>query len=305
MATVGRTLGTERIRQGLDLDNVAALTKIPPRALRAIEADEFEQLPGAMFARNFVRQYAEALRLDGAAAVEQFNREQRIAEPDISRLAQQPKFHVPGMARPIWSQALDGSAASAFFTFVVTLAVCAGAFYLFQYVRANHAARTAAEQRAIAARPDSKKAEQRATQVEPVGPVPVPMSVPASTEEAAGETNGADGMGAAPPAQRAPDEAVAATGSVHVAVEASEACWARVTVDGKTLFTGTLAPGEPKQFDGTETVQIRAGNAGALAIKLNGNEVPTIGPKGQIRIVELTAAGAQVRTPTPDPVLDF
>jgi cytoskeletal protein RodZ len=288
MPTVGRILASERIRQGLDVNSVAEITKITPRALRAIEADDFEQLPGLMFARNFVRQYAQALKLDGAAAVEQFNREQSMAEPDLSALAKAPAIHVPGMSRPVWRRVLDENTVSAFFTLVLTLAACGGAFYGFQYWRARHAAQTAQQ---ASSQPGPAKVESKAAPPDPA------QQPPAQTNSESPAVTPTDADSAA---ADAPSPA-----NVHVAVEATEPCWARVTVDGKTLFTGTLTPGDAKMFDGAANVSIRAGNAGALAIKLNGNDVPAIGPKGQIRIVDLTASGAQVRTPTPDPVLDF
>ena len=291
MPTVGRILATERIRQGLDLNSVAEMTKITLRTLRAIEADDFEQLPGAMLARNFVRQYAQALKLDAAALADQFNREQSIAEPDISGLARGPEIHVPGMSRSIWSRVLDANTVSAFFTLVLTLAVCGGAFYGFEYLRARNAMKAAAPAPAAVPSPPRQ-------QVASPTPAPVVAEPAASVTEPPTDAQPTESVEAAPVAP-------AEGSTVHVAVEATEACWARVTVDGKTLFTGTLSPGDPKTFDGAENVSIRAGNAGALAIKLNGNDVPAIGPKGQIRIVTLTASGAQVRTPTPDPVLDF
>lgn len=289
MPTVGRILASERIRQGLDLNSVAEITKITPRALRAIEADDFEQLPGVMFARNFVRQYAQALRLDDTAAVEQFNREQSMAEPNISALAKGRPIHVPGISRPVWRRVLDENTVSAFLTLVLTLAACGLAFYGFQYLRARNAAK-AAEQISAATRPAPVKVGSKAP---PTAPAPVARTDVASVDPGT------------PPTDASTTDTPAAQANIHVSVEASEPCWTRVTADGKTLFTGILTPGDAKMFDATEKVNIRAGNAGALAIKLNGNDVPAIGPKGQIRIVDLTASGAQVRTPTPDPVLDF
>jgi len=61
---VGATLREQRLRKRLSLDEIARQTKIPERSLRAIESDDFESLPGIVFARNFVRQYASAVDLD-------------------------------------------------------------------------------------------------------------------------------------------------------------------------------------------------------------------------------------------------
>ena len=84
-------------------------------------------------------------------------------------------------------------------------------------------------------------------------------------------------------------------------LRASEPCWTRVTADGKVRFAGLLAARDSRIVNALETIEVRAGNAGALEIQANGNEVPPIGPKGQIRTAVITQAGTQVRTPSPDP----
>ena len=64
MTSIGDTLRRERLRRGLDLDKVAAETKIGRHQLEAIEANQFDRLPGGVFARSFIRQYARLLELD-------------------------------------------------------------------------------------------------------------------------------------------------------------------------------------------------------------------------------------------------
>jgi len=74
MAAISETLRQARLRSGVDLDRLAAKTKINPRYLQAIEAGEFEKLPGGIFARMFIKQYADAVGLDGASFADEFQR---------------------------------------------------------------------------------------------------------------------------------------------------------------------------------------------------------------------------------------
>jgi hypothetical protein len=46
-------------------------------------------------------------------------------------------------------------------------------------------------------------------------------------------------------------------------------------------------------------IRVRVGNAGGLAVSLNGKPLGEIGPRGQIRTVELTSAGSEILTPPP------
>ena len=61
---IGARLRQERLSRGVTIDDVARETKISTRYLEAIEEDRFESLPGLVFARNFVRQFAASLKLD-------------------------------------------------------------------------------------------------------------------------------------------------------------------------------------------------------------------------------------------------
>jgi cytoskeleton protein RodZ len=61
----GARLKLAREAAGLSLEQVAAQLKLAPRQVRALEDEDFAQLPGRTFARGFVRNYARLLNLDG------------------------------------------------------------------------------------------------------------------------------------------------------------------------------------------------------------------------------------------------
>lgn len=62
---IGATLRKARNRRKLSLSEVEAAIKIRARYLRAIEAEEWDALPGGSYDRAFVRTYATLLGLDG------------------------------------------------------------------------------------------------------------------------------------------------------------------------------------------------------------------------------------------------
>ena len=61
----GSRLKSAREAAGLSLDQVAQQLKLAPRQVRALEDEDFAQLPGRTFARGFVRNYARLLNLNG------------------------------------------------------------------------------------------------------------------------------------------------------------------------------------------------------------------------------------------------
>jgi cytoskeletal protein RodZ len=57
-------LQSRRLDCGLSLEEIAESTKISIRFLQAIEDEEFEKLPGGIFNRSYLRQYADAVGFD-------------------------------------------------------------------------------------------------------------------------------------------------------------------------------------------------------------------------------------------------
>ena len=61
---LGDVLKKARIDKGLTIDEIQDITKIRKRYLQAIEAGNFEELPGNFYVRAFIKSYAEAVALD-------------------------------------------------------------------------------------------------------------------------------------------------------------------------------------------------------------------------------------------------
>ena len=65
----GARLKREREQRGVTLDDIALSTKIAKRFLNALEEEHFEQLPGGIFNKGFVRAYARHLGIDENQAI--------------------------------------------------------------------------------------------------------------------------------------------------------------------------------------------------------------------------------------------
>ena len=73
MASFGENLRRERELRGVELRDIADATKISVRFLQALEQDRVDVLPGGIFPRSFVRQYAKHLGLDPDRMVTEFD----------------------------------------------------------------------------------------------------------------------------------------------------------------------------------------------------------------------------------------
>jgi cytoskeleton protein RodZ len=271
MPSIGDTLREQRVRRGLTLDEVSERTRINSRLLKAMEAEEWDKLPGRFFARAFLRQYAAYLGVDpGLVSAELACWEEPVEaepepgpEPESKRITLAPIMLDGGARRRALKRWLGSLA-----VFALAVAVCAGLYAVWQ--------RTHLEPTPAA---------------KPAPPVVAPSTSPTAPP-------------AAPPSAAPPAGPVA---PISLEVRATEEVWIRVTSDGKVVFTGTLQPGQSRAFQGQESMNVLTGNAGGLDAVFNGKPLGPLGPRGQIRVLELTPAEHRIlerKPPEPGPAPD-
>jgi cytoskeleton protein RodZ len=102
----GTELREERERRGIGLSAIAERTKVAERYLRALEADEHDQLPGGIFNKGIVRGYCQQLSLDEQEWLERFSVSFEAAggEPDWNTFAENVKRNreIVGASRRRW-----------------------------------------------------------------------------------------------------------------------------------------------------------------------------------------------------------
>src|SRR5947199_1560736 len=74
MPEIGSTLREARMRARIDMSEVETRTKIRAKYLRAIENEEWDLLPGPIYAKSFLRTYSDYLGLDSRTLIDEFKR---------------------------------------------------------------------------------------------------------------------------------------------------------------------------------------------------------------------------------------
>ncbi len=322
MLSIGDRLRRERLRRGLDIDQLAEQTKINPAMLEAIEADDLDRLPGSFFTRSFVRQYAKALDLDDDDLETELKRVTGGDEPPAMEFPlPERELDLPPVT-PSRRRGPGRHSFSALFALIVIVGACSLIYTSWQKTRAPKppAQRSAARQ-APAAKPQPAKPPAQ-QQAQSAAPVRTSASGTATTASgAAPESKPAAGSPDQPanpatPAQTPtpetaepvapanpggpfssvpPGEAAGVKVDVHAAAEA----WVQVSGDGQRLFTGILQPSETRTFEGKGRLSIKFGDPAAVQVTWNGKEVGEIGPQGKPRTVQFTPDAFRVLTPAP------
>ncbi|MBI5466844.1 MAG: helix-turn-helix domain-containing protein [Candidatus Kerfeldbacteria bacterium] len=76
--TLGERLRQLREESNISLDELGRLTQVAPKYLAAIEQGTYRDMPGQVYARQFVRRYAEVMQTDVDFALNLFDQEYRI-----------------------------------------------------------------------------------------------------------------------------------------------------------------------------------------------------------------------------------
>jgi cytoskeletal protein RodZ len=79
METVGQYLRRHREAQQMSLEEVSRATRVPMPNLERIEADRFDELPGEVFARGFLKAYARSVGLSSKDVLARYTASRRVA----------------------------------------------------------------------------------------------------------------------------------------------------------------------------------------------------------------------------------
>jgi len=308
MTSIGEMLRRERLKRGLTLEQISNELKVSQRLLKAIESDDFSKLPGGVFARSFVRQYA---RLVGLDEEEMGNTVRQLLEPPAAApghaawLAEPASAPVNPSAKPIELPRLEewqavGKDRGRWFSslrslalVVLVMVICSGVYTWWQHQRrqASQPARETAQ--TIAPRPATPASGAPARSI-PAPAAPAANGVAETTLET--HANPPDGN-PAPPAVNAilrSTDVVGDHGAVRVDLTAEEAVWILVRSDGKYMFSGVLSPNQSRTVEAASSVFLQLGNAGGVTITLNGKPIGSVGSRGEVRSVQLTSGGFQI-----------
>jgi cytoskeleton protein RodZ len=277
MESLGEVLKKTRERKGLSTRQVAEETRISVRYIEALEAGRYKELPGGMYNRAFLRNYADYLGLDTQSVLASFD---TAATPPAEKTAR-ARSHPPHESRDlrpnpllIWSVMLGLSVVGLF----LSRHWISGVFSPYFARPASPPAPAAGEQ---ASRVDAPPAtlppsasgagatpqDESATQA---AGGEVPQTAPASVQTAGGT-----------------DETVPPK-PLRLRFEVLEKCWVSVNSDGNRVLVKLLEPGDTQSFDAGDRFYIVLGNAGGVRLKLNDRPAKPLGKPGEVVKVLIT-----------------
>jgi cytoskeleton protein RodZ len=270
-AKIGRFLEQRRKEKGLTLEEVEHATKIRKRYLDGLEREDYAVLPAGVYAQGFLKTYANYLGLDGEALSRQLKSRRK---PQRERGINYNTGSEGGFAEPLIAPTgLQGTEmrrfpTSAFVTLVVAalvLAVVIGALYV---VGRGVEATRSGEENPSPAQPADNPHKQGQDEVASKAKSEEP-----ELRDAARSEVDSGGKEAAPGRQDVPPEKLL----VAISVEARPS-WLFIRADGTPVYEQIAQPGFSQTFEADRRLYIKGGDAGAVRVKINGQDAGTLGP---------------------------
>lgn len=277
MASLGSYLRELREGRGLSLEELSRATRVAPRYLEALETDNLAALPGHVFARGFLRAYCQTLETPPDEAIALYHRQTGTPLP------------TPASAgRRVESGSRSRSTVLISFVLLVVFGVA-----LLAVANVLQSARERASTRegvVAGPAPDSAPAPTDVTE-SVTSPVPVEDSPQASDPQA-------PKAAAAPPPANPPTSpqtagtSPGASGQYRLIARVSEPTWVRVRTEDGRLSEETIPAGAVREWVSSAPFVLTVGNAGGIALELNGQPLPPLGPRGAV-ISRLVIPSAQ------------
>ncbi len=305
MGSFGDHLRREREMRGISLDEIATATKISSRNLRALEEEKFNQLPGGIFNKGFVRAYAKFLGIDEDQMVAEYvtasqdtesAREQKL-KSDLSKVDfrhdEEEQREISLEPKSQWG------------TIAVIVLIAVIVFSGYEYYQKQKAARQQAEAAAPVVTQPVQQAPVTPSTATPANTTSDPTATTAQTQAPA-VGSGATADGATPAAQKSADTPPSdnagiapikeadlppsTNGPIDVKIHANQDSWVSITADGKSIMKGTLVAASEKAVRAKEQVVVVLGNVGGVEVSYNGKPLE-LGKTGEVKKITFTPTG--------------
>jgi len=313
VASFGAQLKQERERKGVTLEDISLTTKIGTRMLRALEEEHFDQLPGGIFNKGFIRAYARCLGMDEEQAIADY-----LIATGATPSAKKSENEQAPILEPPSREENPTTAGLPWGTFAVVLLIVAlgfAAWGFYSRESEKEASDSAAPvKNATAANPPNtspvtaaeqsqlEKEKKPAESVDSSAPTSKPIEPPVATAVAT-QPIPCPAVSPAPPtsANSQPQPAVPSNAPLLLVIKAREDSWLSISVDGEIVTRALLTAPAQKSVRAQNEIVIKAGNVGALDFEFNGKKLPTQGDYGEVKTLTFSATGLQPPPPKPAP----
>ncbi|HWS81319.1 MAG TPA: RodZ domain-containing protein [Rubrobacter sp.] len=262
---IGRLLEHKRKERGLSLEEVEQATKIRKRYLTGLEREDYAVLPDAVYARGFLKTYANYLGLDGEALSQRLKNSTKPqrergsdSDPTPESDFEKPLISPSGL-RAADKRKVSSSAVATVMVAVLALAAVIGALYF-----VGRGVQTTKENDPAPGETPPRQEQQNVAGTE-------------KDPKDAVESKGTSEEKPVVAKQDAPPD------TLRVVVDVRERpSWILIRTDGNRAYKQVAQPGFSETFEAEHRLFIKSGDAGAVWVEINGQDAGALGDSGEI-----------------------
>lgn len=277
MESPGEYLKREREQRGVSLADIFKATRVPLKHLEALEADNFDSMPHPTFIKGYIRSYCKVLGVDETDAVLRYevylrDKADREHEPRPQARIPQPKdMEKPPLLGQFWEDKRNVIMVAVAAAVVVVIIIVA-AFFMFGSGGPEPVPTPSEEQAAPEPAEAAPEPVKEAKPVKPAAAAKVREKAPEPVKAAEKE-----------PAQM----------RHALIVRANDTVWIEATIDGAEPFDVTLKDEETVIWKAADTISLKVGNAGGVALTFDGKPLAPLGEPGYV--VSISLPGGKVK----------
>jgi len=308
LPSFGEKLKLEREKRKITLEQISVSTKIGTRMLQALEEDKFNQLPGGIFNKGFVRAYSRVVGLDEDQTVAEYLQASGDAPSVQTEIAAQDDGAREDTenVRRLEANADAPTRQLPWGLFAAVLLVVALALSLWSHHQHTRQPGRPTPTASTAQVPPAHSSGEVPGEVpsEASGVVAGKASGAGSTTSgspATGSRTGGSASSVSPKtSQNSASTVPAATpGQFTVVIQAREDSWVSVTADCRTVSSELMAAGTERAVQGRKEVVVKSGNAGGTDFLFNGKKLAIGGEFGEVKLVTFGPRGIVPNAPEP------
>ena len=292
---IGATLQERRNLLGLSKDDIEAHTHIPSHYVDYIEAGDFHRFPSPAQARGMLNNYVSFLDVPADTIMGQYaealqlrrtERQSSVSNSEPEPLLS-PAPPIRRLKMPNWVRM--------FITPDLILITSVGLIVIFMTIWGiGRVSQARANRTAVPTAPSL---------VEALLPTATLVPTPTATQPVSADNQTVNPDPVQPEETPIPTVQIAGGSSIQAYIITRQRAYLRVTVDGAVAYDGRVIPGENITFSGLEEIRILTGNAAALQIFFNDQDLGVLGIYGEVAEIFLTREGVIRPTPAPTPTI--
>jgi transcriptional regulator with XRE-family HTH domain len=253
METIGDILRNKRLEKGLTLEDVSNLVKIRKKYLEALESGNYNEIPGTVYAKSFLKIYADFLGLDRFYILKRYQSEimpeQNIVIP--------PTYYMP-----INNQKSKRASRTKLFLYIIaTIIGIVLIVWGISSLRSSDTTSNIIDEKIIENPLPNNQIEPPEIEV-PIEEIIVTPQKPQKI------THNFD--------------------KLALKIDSNAYSWISKTIDGKNTTSYTMLPNKSESFDARKSVNLRIGNASGIKINVNGFDLGNLGKSGEVIDLRIT-----------------